>query len=411
MRRKKILIQPTLRDRKGDLSKRWYVEVSQRNPETGEFVRKRFEIFEDVNINSLKKNKERHELAKKLIADLTEKIKSGWTIFNDTETVVYEDQTQYSAEAVVFKKMISSNKNYTYWCSKYMIEVLKDMSLRKGTTDTYESRYRVFKNWLMGKKLIDLDIKMVTNEVIIEFFIYLRDIRKYTKHTAGSYAGLLSNLFDFIVKNKGVMTNPVHSLPINKIEKGDGAECFYKEDLYTVMKVMDEVDPQLALACRFEYYCGLRPGFEIRYMRVRDLNLHKGVSKVVICAENSKSTRRKEVIIPDVFLDYLLDFWHLDKFNKDLYVFGREKVPGDQRLGKNTLRDRFNRIREELNLPNIYKFYSFKHTGAVTLAEEGEPIINIRDHLGHESVSTTEHYLKRHGFNNSPIIRHKFPRI
>jgi len=54
MRRKKILIKPILRDRKGDVSKKWYVELSQRNPETDELVRKRFESYEKVNINSLK---------------------------------------------------------------------------------------------------------------------------------------------------------------------------------------------------------------------------------------------------------------------------------------------------------------------------------------------------------------------
>jgi integrase len=52
-----------------------------------------------------------------------------------------------------------------------------------------------------------------------------------------------------------------------------------------------------------------------------------------------------------------------------------------------------------------------KHTGATMLAEQGEPIINIRDHLGHTSIATTEHYLNRHGVNNSQTIRHNFPKI
>ena len=52
MRRKKILIKPTLRDRKGDVSKKWYVEVSQRDPKTDLMARRRFEIHENENINS-----------------------------------------------------------------------------------------------------------------------------------------------------------------------------------------------------------------------------------------------------------------------------------------------------------------------------------------------------------------------
>jgi precorrin isomerase len=94
MRRKKILIKPILRDRNGDVSKKWYVELSQRNPETDELVRKRFEVCQDVSINSLKNLKERYALAEKIIEELDEKIKSGWTIFCDTEAVVYEDITR-----------------------------------------------------------------------------------------------------------------------------------------------------------------------------------------------------------------------------------------------------------------------------------------------------------------------------
>jgi integrase len=62
-------------------------------------------------------------------------------------------------------------------------------------------------------------------------------------------------------------------------------------------------------------------------------------------------------------------------------------------------------------MPIEYKLYSMKHTGATMLAEQGEPIINIRDHLGHTSIATTEHYLNRHGVNNSQTIRHNFPKI
>ncbi|MDR1199519.1 MAG: hypothetical protein LBK94_11020 [Prevotellaceae bacterium] len=39
MRRKKILISPKLCDRKGDIDKKWFVELSQRNPKTGEMIR------------------------------------------------------------------------------------------------------------------------------------------------------------------------------------------------------------------------------------------------------------------------------------------------------------------------------------------------------------------------------------
>ncbi|MDR0660284.1 MAG: site-specific integrase [Prevotellaceae bacterium] len=402
---------PSLRDRKGNISKKWYVEVSQRNHRTDEMARRCFELFDGVNINDLPTKDERYKLAERLIKEFNAKLRNGWVVYEDNEKAVYEDQTQYHQEARIFKRMIASNKAYGYWISKYIKEVLKDKGLRSGTLVTYTSRYRVFQNWLFKNEVVHLDVSAITNDVIIRFFRYLRDDRKHTAHTASSYANLLKELFDFILSNGSVTKNPVYNLPVNKTVKDLGAERIHKDDLKKIMEVMDEKDPQLALACRFEYYCGLRPGFEIRLMKAGDLYLRSNVSKVRISAENAKTNRRKEVVIPDVFLEYLLNVRKFDKCNPEFYVFGRNKEPGPERLGKNTLRDRFNRIRNELKLPDIYKLYSFKHTGAVTLAEQGESLINIRDHLDHTDIYTTEIYLRRHGFNESKIIRHNFPKI
>ncbi len=176
------------------------------------------------------------------------------------------------------------------------------------------------------------------------------------------------------------------------------------------MSELDKQDPQLAMVCRFEYYCGLRPGKEVRLLKVGDIDYKLGYSRVRVCMENAKGSNRREITVPDVFLDYLIEKG-INKYPPDYYIFSKDGKPGKIRLGKNNFRFRFNKYREELKLPYEYKLYSMKHTGAVTLAEEGERIINIRDHLGHRSISTTENYLKRHGFNESKIIRSNFPKI
>jgi hypothetical protein len=165
MRRKKILILPILRDRKGDVNKKWYVEISQRNPQTDVMVRRHFEMFGNESINSYHTSAERYEFAKKIIDDLNEKLKSGWTILDGDERVIYEDQTQYASEARIFKKQVASNKIYVYWCSRYISEVLRNSQLRTGTIITYESRYRVFRNWLIYKNLSNLDIVAINNNL------------------------------------------------------------------------------------------------------------------------------------------------------------------------------------------------------------------------------------------------------
>jgi integrase len=411
MRRKKILVYPHLCDRKGDLSKKWYVELSMRDPNTGEMVRSRHECYSGQNINDFKNKAERTEIAQRIIAGLRQKLDAGWTIFNDTNDCVYEDQIQYSNVSQVYNEKVKSNKNYNYWISRYITEVYPELQIQKSTQQTYTSRYRRFGIWLKFKKLDPLNLREISNRNIIDFFLFLSGDKNLSKRTYRSYIDLLSAFFHYVKQQKGVAENPVFDIPKNRIEKNMAAVRIHSEDVQILMRTLDEHDPQLALACRFEYYCGLRPGKEICLMRIQDLDLRNGIGKVRISYETAKTHRTRNVVIPDTFLIYLLDTWKLNSLPSHYYVFGKNGTPGHECIGKNSLRFRFNRFREELKLPTENKLYSMKHTGAVTLAEQGEALINIRDHLGHTSVSTTEHYLRRHGFNESKIIRHNFPKI
>jgi integrase len=410
MRRKKILILPKLCDRNGDLSKKWYVEVSQRNPKDGIMCRRRFEKFEGININDLKDVESRRQLSEKLIASLNNRLNEGWTIFNDVSEVVMDDQLQYSATAQFYKKKVETNNNYSFWASLYIENILNKQDVSKDTIETYKSRFRVFGNWLHANDLSIYDISAVSNEIVIMFFEYLRNDRKLCWHTYESYRYLLYCLFQFVLKKGGVSYNPLYDIPENWRVVDCGAERIEKNDLDRLMKAIDAANPQVGLACRFEYYCAMRPGYEIRLLKIGDLDFRDRFSKVTVTSENSKTGRLRKIIIPDAFREYL-KVWNLESYGKEFYVFGRDGIPGTKPLGKNTLRDRFNRIKDKLGLPKYYKFYSLKHTGAVTLAEQGVSLIDIREHLGHTKIETTEHYLKRIGFNESKQIRHDFPEI
>lgn len=64
-------------------------------------------------------------------------------------------------------------------------------------------------------------------------------------------------------------------------------------------------------------------------------------------------------------------------------------------LGKNTLRNRFNRYRDALGLQKTLKFYSWKHTGAISLIYNGAQPFDVMEHLRHRNFDTTEKYLKK----------------
>lgn len=89
----------------------------------------------------------------------------------------------------------------------------------------------------------------------------------------------------------------------------------------------------------------------------------------------------------------------LHTYDTDLFIFGRFGRPGKEPVGKNTLRNRFNRFRDQLEISPDKKFYSWKHTGAVQLLKNGAKPYDIMHHLRHKDFATTQRYLKKFAGN------------
>lgn len=63
-------------------------------------------------------------------------------------------------------------------------------------------------------------------------------------------------------------------------------------------------------------------------------------------------------------------------------------------MGKNSMRKRFVSIREELNMPEEYKLYSWKHSGNLRAELMDIPMIDRTYQNGHKSIKTTEVYTR-----------------
>lgn len=128
-------------------------------------------------------------------------------------------------------------------------------------------------------------------------------------------------------------------------------------------------DPQLWLAICFEYYCFLRPGKELRFLKIRDIDFSRGVIDVE--AIRAKTNLERFPTIPTIFLNELRMKWKLNQYPGNYYVLGKGGKPGTTNLSKNTLRNRFRYFREKLGMPESYKFYSWKHTGNGRAVDSG----------------------------------------
>ncbi len=405
MARRKILISlPTLNDKKGDARKQWYVEYGVRNPRTDKL--ERFRIYEGLSVVA---PSVRYKRAQKIIEEYTAKLKSGWSPLLENSKYIYQDSLVYSEVAKVFGNARLSNETARYWANEWLKQVAKRVD-HEGTLPTYRAKLRLFANWLESKGLGENDVSSISNELIIQFFDFLVIKRDLSTTTQLKYRQILADLFEMLYKKKKIAENPVFDIEIVRNEKDQSARPMSDKDLKAFVACMKQDDPVLLLAFKFEYYCYLRPGKEVRKLKVGDIDLARGVINVE--RFRVKTNRPKFPTIPTVFLNELRNLYRLQDYPRDFYLFGQNYQPGPVHIGKNNLRFRFNRIRKKLNMPIEYKFYSGKHTGNARAMEIPEITIEHRkDQNGHASIVTTEIYTKNKLGKVIPSIRDHFPDI
>lgn len=403
MKQEKYAILPKLYDADGDLTKRWFIYYSMKHPLTHKM--ERFKVYGELANKLTVKSK--YALAKEMIEEYSKKIRDGWTPFDENTEFLFRDEVLYRQVGKNFGFEKKTKDPLRPQISKFL--ELEKIRVAPKTYESYQSKTRLFCEWLEHEGFGKANIAEIGTEQIQNFFHYLITQKQLCRRTIEKYQQNLTTLFDYFVRLKKVTENPVKDIPRVGLVVDYAPKPILSTDLAKLKDEIMKKDLQLWLACQFQYYCFIRPGTELRLMRISSINFDAGV--VTIPNALAKNRRTETVVIPKVFLRVLKDSYHLDKYPYNYYVFGREGEPGLEPLGKNTMRVRFNAIRDDMGLSKEYKFYSWKHTGATAAVDAGIPERHLMDQLRHKSFEATDHYFRRHRGYKSPAIQNEFPEL
>lgn len=397
MRRKKIAILAKLNDYKGDLSKQWFVYYSYMNPETRKMTR--FRVYDGFTSLQTKEAKKAH--ARKLIIKINRKLRSGWNPFEE-KSVLYENHLAYENQPETKRK--SNDYSIEYFLNKAFEDRKKQ--LRKKSFETYISCYRIFLKWLKSKKISDIDIEHFTREHGKEFLNYLTEEKKLSNTSRNKYLTNLKTLFKTLIDNEMITKNPwekIDKLP----EQRQGKLPFKSHQVEILKKHLIEKEPQLWLFCQFQYYCFIRPG-ELRLLKVGDIDFDN--AQIRIRAEISKNKKTQYVVIPQAFYEILIEN-KIHLLDENYYVFGLEKSPGTETVSRDYFNKLHKSILDDLGISNKHSLYSWKHTGAVKLANSGISLKHIQMQIRHYDLNTLDIYLKSMGVNDNEMLRYKFPAL
>ena len=215
-------------------------------------------------------------------------------------------------------------------------------------------------------------------------------------------------IFDYAISNELIQRNPMKRVILPKIEqqKKPFTNFYSKEELNEFLEACKQKkNPRVYLFFRILAYTGMRKG-EALALKWSDVNfaectidINKTLSigdhnSVIIGTPKTKASYR--TIHIDQQTIYYLKEWRKEQ-RKRLFKLGFNALSDDQLLFNNKdnglvrpwLVQSWNRtIAKDTGLKYI-TVHGFRHTHASLLFEAGTPMEDVKDRLGHSSITTT----------------------
>lgn len=346
--------------------KNWYVDFKAYDPIEQKMKRKKYML------DGIEKVSERKKRATEVITNLTYQLRSGWNPWADT----------------------SNSRQYTLFIDvtdlyyKYITKLHKSHTYKETTFLDYKKRIKMLKEYNDKRVKPAIYIYQFDKTYASDFLDYILIDRDSSARTRNNYRTWLSSFCTWLMEKQYIDSNPVED--IKSIAEGEKKRIpLSPKDLVKLRTYLQESNPYFLLLCQFEYYTLIRPE-ELSNIKLRDIFIKE--QKVYIGSSISKNRKDGMVGLNDLLIKSMVDL-KIFSYDNDCYLFGQNFMPSREKSSGRAYRTYFNKVREALNFPDSYQFYSLKDTGIRDLANS-EGIVIARDQARHADVSTTNKYLK-----------------
>ena len=367
-----------LRDRKGDIKKRWHIKFSVFDVSKNRMVDKY-----DYEINKFEDVATRRRFARKFIAEIDEMLEEGYVIGGS------EDKAEYIVPSLedAFNNILQIKK------SEYS----------QATYNAYSSKVNLFLQWIRDKYrhailLTELDKNLITD------FLDSRAIAGQSPTTINNFREALSGIFnDIIEREECINDNPFKGIKKRKEILSHKNLAYRPEEKKKLLNLIKSIEPDLYSFVQFMYYTFMRPN-EIRQLQVNNILIED--NRIFIEAFKSKNKKDAFVTIPPAFKPTLQKL--IDGKTSSEYLYPGTKVAY---ISKNLMSDKHRRVLERFEFKLNHTLYSWKHTGVVDAYRAGIDIKSLQLQLRHHSLEETDTYLKSLGMYTNKAILTKMPSI
>lgn len=346
-------------------NKVWEIVYYVLNPYSDKLERKR------IRVKPLNSITERRKLAKRMVLEVNKRLLSGWNPF---------------LEQPKSKEFTKLNDVINIYLNHLKIE-LRDENLRYDTYRTYNSRLKVFKEYLISKDLNNILCYSFDSALVGSFLDFIRYNKGLSARTRDNYMTFLRTFGMWLISKQYLTLNPCSGLKkTNKKHKSRVIiDTETRLNIFNYFKTKNKNYLTLCLVC---YYCLVRRT-ELSKLKVSAVNLENNT--IFIPAENSKNHKGARITIPVELKEQLKE--HINNTDKNLFLFSDNNYAvGAKPFLPNKCTSEWSRMRKKLNLSINIKWYSLKDTGITDLITAGVPLLSVRDQARHHSIKQTDEY-------------------
>lgn len=336
-----------------------YVCFYAEDPTTGKLRRYK------IRVNHVSGARERSKYANRLVYSINEKLYSGWNPFVE----------EYSKNATV---------TFAKACELFM----KDKSdLRPDSLRSYKSYTYIIYKWADENGIGDKFCLHFGKQEAKRFMLAISSVGKKSARTYNNYLHHYQTMFAWMVQNDFMKENPFSDLKPKKVDEKI-RKTIPAEDRKKILEYFAEM-PEYVVIMNLCFKCFIRPK-EIRMLKIRHINYRDMV--LDIPPDVTKNHHERIIPIPDELRAWFLG---VKGERPDNYIFSTGFSPGSRQIGVHAIGKVWAAMREKLNLPASYQFYSLKDTGITEMLEAGVPAKYVKELADHHSLEMTEKYTHR----------------
>ena len=282
------------------------------------------------------------------------------------------------------------NNTLDYYIKYFLVDYLPSYTkISSNTLKSYRDTFKLFINYEINfKHSKSINVESYNYDNVKNFISWLSEERKCSEKTCNQRLACLKSFSKLLIIKEPAMLNECQKILEIKFKKYQEKEIQYLtieqvKDIINCKEINNDNMFKEKVILSLLYYSGARVS-ELINIKVEDINFNNNSIKII-----GKGKKFRVVPLMTEMMDLLKKYLSINIFNKSDYLFKSNQQKPYTSNGIRYIISKYT-----THIPFKVTPHTFRHSIASHLLEANTSLIYIRDFLGHEHISTTEHYSK-----------------